>query len=368
MTERKLVYIASPYAGDVERNIEFARAACRYCIEQGHTPIAVHLLYTQPGMLDDTNPAEREVGLKLGHHVLEKCDEVWVCGDFISPGMAKELELAMEIAIPVTTLTSQQILDAPDPVYAIWAKGRPDGPLAGQSGFLCENRKRMYFDNPEDAAVHIKDIQNLCLNNHPAADYSCVEYPAEHASQRRMHLETLKDLDMVPGFDPDRFEVRNRAYGNTGGGCMVGTAQFYLPELDKSVWLNCNDEGVTITSADYVWNDDHSGSWERYEDVLLYHTEFEHDLPEDVVPWLPMIKETLAYTIEQQTAHYREGYGFPLPVAWLPESIRQNAEPEYLDWLQAEGKPIRIAGENQILIDEAYPQAAQSGVGPMELQ
>lgn len=368
MTERKLVYIASPYAGDVERNIEFARAACQHCIEQGYTPIAVHLLYTQPGVLDDTNPAERETGLKLGRHVLEHCDELWQCGNRISSGMAAEIERAKQLGIPVISVTAEQILDAPGPVYAIWAKGRPDGSLAGQSGFLCENRKRMYFDNPADAAVRIKDIQNLCLNGQPAADYSCVEYPAELASQRRMHLETLKDLDMLPSFDPNRFEVIIRSYGNTGGGCMVGTAQFHLPELDKSAWVNCNDEGVTITSADYVWNEDNSESWERYEDVLLYHTEFEHELPEDGAPWLPMIKEALAYTVEQQTAHYREGYSFPLPVAWLPEPIRQKAEPEYLDWLQAEGKPIRIGNGTQVMTDEAYPQAGQLGIGPMELQ
>ncbi len=46
-TENKLVYIASPYAGEVEQNLAFARAACRYAMEQGHTPVAVHLLYPQ---------------------------------------------------------------------------------------------------------------------------------------------------------------------------------------------------------------------------------------------------------------------------------------------------------------------------------
>ena len=47
MSNNKLVYIASPYAGDVEQNVRFAKAACRYAIEQGATPIAVHLLYPQ---------------------------------------------------------------------------------------------------------------------------------------------------------------------------------------------------------------------------------------------------------------------------------------------------------------------------------
>lgn len=107
MTERKLVYIASPYAGDVERNIEFARAACRYCIAQGHAPVAVHLLY--PTLLDDLNPAEREIGLSLGHHVLERSDELWICGDRISSGMAAEIELAKQLGIPIRKVGALEI-------------------------------------------------------------------------------------------------------------------------------------------------------------------------------------------------------------------------------------------------------------------
>mgnify|MGYP000267267213 FL=1 len=35
MERNKLVYIASPYSGDVERNVAFAKAACRYAMNQG---------------------------------------------------------------------------------------------------------------------------------------------------------------------------------------------------------------------------------------------------------------------------------------------------------------------------------------------
>ena len=34
MEHNKLVYIASPYSGDVERNVAFAKAACRYAMNQ----------------------------------------------------------------------------------------------------------------------------------------------------------------------------------------------------------------------------------------------------------------------------------------------------------------------------------------------
>ncbi|MDL2294719.1 DUF4406 domain-containing protein [Ruminococcaceae bacterium OttesenSCG-928-D13] len=112
-TERKLIYIASPYAGDVERNVEFARAACRYCIEWGHTPIAVHLLY--PQILDDNDPTQRETGLRLGRHVLESCDEIWMCGNETSPGMKAELEVAESLGIPARFFGREQIIEAACP-------------------------------------------------------------------------------------------------------------------------------------------------------------------------------------------------------------------------------------------------------------
>lgn len=107
MSREKLIYIASPYAGDIEANTAFAKKACRYAIHQGHTPIAVHLLY--PQMLDDSDPAERETGLRLGHRVLEVCDELWCCGSRITSGMAREIEEAQRLVIPIRRIGEQEI-------------------------------------------------------------------------------------------------------------------------------------------------------------------------------------------------------------------------------------------------------------------
>lgn len=62
----RLVVLESPYAGDVERNVRYARAAVRDCLDRGEAPIASHLLYTQPGVLDDLVPAERAMGIEAG--------------------------------------------------------------------------------------------------------------------------------------------------------------------------------------------------------------------------------------------------------------------------------------------------------------
>lgn len=60
------VILESPYAGDVEKNERYARAALRDCLLRGDAPIASHLLYTQPGVLDDTVQGERELGIEAG--------------------------------------------------------------------------------------------------------------------------------------------------------------------------------------------------------------------------------------------------------------------------------------------------------------
>lgn len=112
MTEKKLVYIASPYAGDVERNTAFAKEACRYAMEQGAAPIAPHLFY--PQVLDDTIPVEREAGLRMGLRVLEACDELWLCGSRMSAGMQAELAAAERLGIPVRSIPEQEIRIEPD--------------------------------------------------------------------------------------------------------------------------------------------------------------------------------------------------------------------------------------------------------------
>jgi hypothetical protein len=62
----RLVIIESPYAGDVERNVEYARACVRDSLSRGEAPIASHLLYTQPGILRDEVPEERQWGIDAG--------------------------------------------------------------------------------------------------------------------------------------------------------------------------------------------------------------------------------------------------------------------------------------------------------------
>jgi len=62
----KLVLLESPFAGDIELNVAYARAALRDTVMRGESALASHLLWTQPGVLRDEVPAERELGIAAG--------------------------------------------------------------------------------------------------------------------------------------------------------------------------------------------------------------------------------------------------------------------------------------------------------------
>jgi len=94
-----LVYIASPFAGDIESNIRRAREYCKLAVDDGCIPLAPHLHY--PQFMDDSDPAGRELGLKFALILLGKCDELWVFGETISQGMAREIAKAEKRGIPI---------------------------------------------------------------------------------------------------------------------------------------------------------------------------------------------------------------------------------------------------------------------------
>lgn len=63
------VILESPYAGSFFQrylNRRYARKCVRDSLMRGEAPIASHLLYTQPGILNDKIPDERKLGIEAG--------------------------------------------------------------------------------------------------------------------------------------------------------------------------------------------------------------------------------------------------------------------------------------------------------------
>jgi hypothetical protein len=98
----RLVIIESPYAGDVEENVAYARKAVRDSLLRGEAPIASHLLYTQDGVLDDNVPVERQQGIDAGLAWRKVAEASVVYADRgISRGMEYGIEKAKSAGIPI---------------------------------------------------------------------------------------------------------------------------------------------------------------------------------------------------------------------------------------------------------------------------
>ena len=95
---KPLVYIASPFSGDTERNIEKARGYCRLAVSMGYIPLAPHLHY--PQFMDDDDKEQRELGLRFALILLGKCNELWVFNR-ISQGMVQEINKAKKRGMPI---------------------------------------------------------------------------------------------------------------------------------------------------------------------------------------------------------------------------------------------------------------------------
>lgn len=100
---RPLVYIASPFVGDNEKNIERACGYCRFAVRKGFIPLAPHLLFSQ--FMRDDDEADQELAGFMGIVLLTKCAELWVFGDVVTKDMSAEIARAIHRGQPVRHFT-----------------------------------------------------------------------------------------------------------------------------------------------------------------------------------------------------------------------------------------------------------------------
>ena len=100
---RPLVYICSPFSGDVEGNTQRARDYSRFAVDQGAVPLAPHLLLPQ-FMSEKT---ERDLALFMDMVLLGRCEQLWVFGKNISSGMAAEIDKAKQKKMKIRYFTEE---------------------------------------------------------------------------------------------------------------------------------------------------------------------------------------------------------------------------------------------------------------------
>lgn len=108
--DKKVVVIESPYAGktleEIAKNILFARACLRDSLLRGEVPFASHLLYTQPGILNDDDVKEKVLGINAGLYLVKNANLTAVYDNLgISEGMEYGIKEAKKMNRKITYRT-----------------------------------------------------------------------------------------------------------------------------------------------------------------------------------------------------------------------------------------------------------------------
>lgn len=98
--DKKVVFVCSPYSGNVEENLRMAREYSRSVVDRGCVPVTPHLMY--PQFMNDNNSEDRAKALDMNKRLIEHCcDEVWWVGKSQTSGMREELLYAESLGKPI---------------------------------------------------------------------------------------------------------------------------------------------------------------------------------------------------------------------------------------------------------------------------
>lgn len=98
-----MVYVCSPYSGNVGENLAKARIYSRFAVMKNTIPFAPHLLL--PQYISEEH--ERDLALFMNKVFLGKCAELWVFGSEVSAGMSEEIVQARKMRKKIRYFTEE---------------------------------------------------------------------------------------------------------------------------------------------------------------------------------------------------------------------------------------------------------------------
>lgn len=127
MTMRK-VYIGHAYGGDAENRIK----ACLWFAWACSPPDAVMAIAPWIILTSIWSEERRGDGMAINKEQLAECDELWICGRDISPGLQQEIDWANELGVHVEDMRTTDGLPPIEGEPEKWLEERWVSPLEGQ--------------------------------------------------------------------------------------------------------------------------------------------------------------------------------------------------------------------------------------------
>jgi len=119
------------------------------------------------------------------------------------------------------------------------------------------------------------------------------------------------------------YQVLDHDYLNTGGGCMVSTFEVYLKDENKTVFINVNEEGLSMASVNHI------GRGIDYENEMSLNDCGIDDLTE-MHQYFLLYKECLLEYTKRDCATYHTKTWLPLRL--LSVDLVKQMTPGYIAW------------------------------------
>ena len=148
------------------------------------------------------------------------------------------------------------------------------------------------------------------------------------------------------------FKVLNYEYMNTGGNCMVGIFEVWLPERKQTVYALTNEEGCTLSAADYIRNE------------LEFHDYY--DLTIDTIDWgritghetyFELYKHCLNEFTKSDCRYFK--YTRELPRHLLSDELQNKITEDYAQWLDANEYAFVETDGEKIIVSEYYEEPSE---------
>ncbi|MDZ7721681.1 MAG: hypothetical protein U5R06_02350 [candidate division KSB1 bacterium] len=164
---RSLVSLESPFARNIPVNTAYARLCIKDSLNRGESPIAGHLLYTQPFILNDTIPHERKIEIDAHLAWLSVADRSVV---YMDRGISQGMRYAIDKAQSYTVTVEYRTLPGIDSLYYYpWGNNSKRKELKGRIFKLLSRGDKNsalveFLDNGQREIISRNAIRKLKTN------------------------------------------------------------------------------------------------------------------------------------------------------------------------------------------------------------
>lgn len=156
--------------------------------------------------------------------------------------------------------------------------------------------------------------------------------------------------DTIEGATQSAYKVLNYEYLNTGGNCMVGIFEVWLPAMKQVVYALTNEEGCTLAHVDYLRND---LEIDDYDELVIENVDWGR------VTGFETYFELYRYCLNEYTKSDCKYFGYTreLPYLLLSCELQEMIDKDYLTWCELENGHMVETDGMQIIVSPDYEPA-----------